>query len=93
MSEEREEVIAARMTMDEKEPIRIHYFEHRGDIEYVRVSFQGETKNLLLHYERFSREDCPYNQVPVNTPYIVIKNDVYELESFRSIGFESSGIG
>ena len=91
------EVIAARMSIDGKDTIRLHNVATRttpsyGDIEYVDVTYNDERNNLLSHYERFTKEDCPYNQVPRVVPYIVIKNDVYEIESFRSVGYEGEVI-
>lgn len=91
------EVIAARMAYDGKGTIRIHNVATRttpnyGEIEYVDVSYNDERNNLLLHYERFTKEDCPYNQVPQVVPYIVIKNDVYDLSSFHSVGYEGEEI-
>ena len=87
------EVLAARLTHDKQGTVRIHNLATRttaalGDIEYVEVSYGGERNNLLLHYEWFTPKNCPYNQVPQVVPYIVIKNDVYELGSFNSIGYE-----
>lgn len=87
------EVLAARNSLDGDEPIRIHQYHVKGELEYVDVTFRGERKNLQLHYERFRDDDCPYNQVPQTTPYIVIKGDVYEISTFTSIGYREEDIG
>lgn len=86
------DVLAARNSMDGNYPIRIHNFAHRGEIEFVDVTFQGDRKNIQLHYKRYNDDDCPYNQVPQTTPYIVLKNDVYEISTFTTIGYQEVDI-
>lgn len=87
------EVLAARTSLDGDEPIRIHQYHEKGELEYVDVTFRGDRKNLQLHYERFRAGECPYNQLPQTTPYIVIKGDVYEISTFTSIGYREEDIG
>lgn len=88
-------ILAARQSLDGETSIRIHDFkagEEIDSIDYVTVSYQDEVRNLLLHYTRFTKEECPYNQVPQSTPYIVIKDDVYELASFATLSYKDKDI-
>lgn len=88
------EILAARRDVENKGSLQIngYTYNEEQDVDYVKITYQigeeKETKNLMLHYERYTQENCPYNQIPESTPYVVIKNNVYEISSFTSLGFD-----
>lgn len=86
--------IAARRDLEGSNPIHLHNIVFTDkDIEYVVVVYKKEIRNILLQYEMFfSIDECPYNQMPKTSPYIVIGNDVYELQSFTSINYQDRPI-
>lgn len=86
-NEERLEVLASRRDRENKKSIQIHDYQNEGNVEYVKVSYDGEVRNLLLHNTVYPYGESPYNQEIESVPYIVIKNDVYEISTFMSVGY------
>lgn len=81
------EIIGSRMDMKDEKPILILDYQYVNNIEYVKVSYDGGVRNLLVHNRVYKYGESPYNQEIENVPYIVIKNDVYELTSFVTVGY------
>lgn len=84
---ERLEVLASRRDRKNEKSIQIHDYTSEGNIEYVKISYDGEVRNLLLHNTVYPYGESPYNQEIESVPYIVIKNDVYEIKTFISVGY------
>lgn len=81
------EILASRRDIEDKVSIQIHeYFFVKG-IEYVKVSYGGEVRNLLVHSEIYPKGKSPYNQEIKKLPYIVIKNNVYPIDTFVTVGY------
>lgn len=77
--------IASRVSVDKK-PIFILSVHIVKGTQFALVSYDNqEPRYLELHSTMFSKEDCPYNQVPDLVPYLVIENNVYDLDSFSSL--------
>lgn len=77
--------IASRVSFDNK-PIFIISVHIAKGTQYALVSYDNqEPRYLELHSTMFTKEDCPYNQVPDLVPYLVIENNVYDLDSFLSL--------
>lgn len=78
--------IASTVSVDNK-PIFILSVHIIQGIPYALVSFDNqEPRNLILHSTMYADDaDCPYNQVPYLVPYLVIENNVYALDNFKSL--------
>ena len=85
--EERLEILASRMDMEDKKAIQIHDYKRANGVEYVVISYDGEVKNLILHNTVYKYGESPYNQEIESVPYVVIKGNVYEIKSFISVGY------
>lgn len=85
--EEDLEIIASRRDITGEIPIQIHDYTFEKGIEYVKVSYGGEVRNLLVHSTVYGKGKSPYNQEITKVPYIVIKNDVYPINSFVTVGY------
>lgn len=86
--EERLEILASRRDVNDDKPIQIHEYNVANGVEYVKLSYDGEVRNLMLHNEVFPYGESPYNQEVDSVPYVVIKNDVYEIRTFVSVGYD-----
>lgn len=86
--EERLVILASRRDLEDKKSIQIHDYNYESGVEYVKVSYDGEVRNLLLHSTVFPYGSSPYNQEIDKVPYMVIKNDVYPISSFLSVGYD-----
>lgn len=78
--------IASTVSVDNK-PIFILSVHITQGIPYALVSFDNqEPRNLILHSTMYAdAADCPYNQLPNLVPYLVIENNVYALDNFKSL--------
>lgn len=77
--------IASRVSFDNK-PIFILSVHIAKGTQFALVSYDNqEPRYLECHNTMYTEEDCPYNQVPDLVPYLVIGNNVYDLDSFRSL--------
>lgn len=85
--EEPLEILASRRDVTDKIPIQIHDYTFDEGIEYVKVSYGGEVRNLLVHSTVYEKGKSPYNQEISKVPYIVIKNDVYPIDTFVTVGY------
>lgn len=88
MADERLEILASRRDIKNEKPIQIHEYNMENGVEYVKVSYEDEVRNLLLHNTVYPYGESPYNQEIESVPYIVIRNDVYEIKSFISVGYD-----
>lgn len=82
------EVLASRRDMNNAKAVQLHEYNNENGVEYVKVSYDGEVRNLLLHNTVYPYGESPYNQEIESVPYIVIKNDVYEINTFLSVGYD-----
>ena len=87
LNEEPLEILATRRDVTGTKAVQIHEYHGDGEVEYVKVSYDGEVRNLLLHSTVYPYGESPYNQEIESVPYIVIQNDVYEISSFISVGY------
>ena len=85
--EERLEILASRRDINDEKSIQIHDYNMVNGVEYVKISVDGEVRNLMLHNQVFPYGESPYNQYINSVPYVVIKNDVYEISTFVSVGY------
>lgn len=87
-TKERLEILASRRDKNDKKAIQIHDYNEVNGVEYVKISYDGEVRNLMLHNTVYPYGESPYNQEIDSVPYVVIKNDVYEINTFVSVGYD-----
>lgn len=83
-----EEILATIRSEDGKSIKVLDYiYSHKTDgVDYVKVKYDDETRNLMVHYEVFSEEESPYGEEVNDVPYLVIKGKVYPISQFKSLG-------